>query len=80
MSADRAKRRQPPCIGPQSDRAWTHRDQFRYVPRCEYVAVVILRLADKHRCGFRFALPLRTRLALAVRIGARFRAGAVAMR
>jgi hypothetical protein len=67
LSADRAKRRQPPCIGPQSDRARTHREQFRYLPRREYVAVVVLELAHKRRCRFRFALPLRTRFALAVR-------------
>jgi hypothetical protein len=64
---DRPKRRQLPYIGPSSDRTRAHRVQFRDDPRREYFAVVVVGLADKHRCRCRFALPLRARFALVLR-------------
>jgi hypothetical protein len=61
MSAEGAKRWQHPDLGPPPDNVRRYPEDIGYVSRREYVAVVVLPLADQHRCRVRFALPLRTR-------------------
>jgi hypothetical protein len=67
MSAEGAKRRQRPGFGPTPDNFRRYPEDIGHASCREYVAFVVLRLADKHRCRLRFALPLRTRFALALR-------------
>src|SRR5215213_9482811 len=67
MSAEGAKRRQHPGFGPTPDDVRRYPEDIGHVASREYVAVVVLRLADEDRRRFRFALPLRSRFALVYR-------------